>query len=164
MKIQIKKYRKNNFKDFDYCMVELMDFVVKIDPLKRLHRANKFSPKNTEVLVEKVAKYNGAIFLAYDNKKIVGCIVGIIEKQSPENLLGCIPTKAGRILELFVEKDYRGSGIGKMLMERMEKYMKSKKCDVMRVEVFDPNTTAHRFYKKLQFNDRVIDMIKLLDK
>lgn len=164
MKITRKKYQKNYFKDLDYCMLELLDFIIKIDPLKRLHRARKYSPEYTENIVKKVKKYNGAIFLAYDNKKIAGCIVGIIEKQSPENLLGCIPTKAGRILELFVEKKYRGSGIGKMLMGKMEKYMKSKKCDVMRVEVFDPNTTAHRFYKKLQFNDRVIDMIKLLDK
>jgi hypothetical protein len=54
-----------------------------------------------------MTKYDGAIFLVYDDKKIAGCIVGIIEVQSEKNLLECIPTRAGRVVELFVSNKYR---------------------------------------------------------
>ena len=162
MKIRFKEYQKNDFKDLDHCMIQLQDFVVKIDPLKRLRRAPKYSPQYSENILEKVAKYDGIIFLVYDDKKIVGCIVGIIEKQSEKNLLECVPTQAGRIVELFVSSKYRNLGIGKKLMLKMETYMRKKKCDLICVEVFEPNKAAHNFYCKFDFQDRAIDMIKLL--
>ena len=52
--------------------------------------------------------------------------------------------------------------IGKKLMSKMESYFRKKKCDVICVEVFDPNKAAHNFYKKLHYQNRSIDMIKLL--
>jgi len=162
MKIKLKKYQKNDFKNLDGCMVQLQDFLVKIDLLKKLRRAPKYSPQYANNILEKVAEYDGVIFLAYDDKKIVGCIVGIIEKQSEKNLLECVPTRAGRIVELFVSSKYRSLGIGKQLMSKMENYMRKKKCEIIRVEVFEPNKAAHNFYEKLDYKDRVIDMIKLL--
>ena len=47
-------------------------------------------------------------------------------------------------------------------MSKMENYMRKKKCEIIRVEVFEPNKAAHNFYEKLDYKDRVIDMIKLL--
>src|SRR3989338_7083150 len=113
MKIKFKEYQKNDFKDLDRCMIQLQDFLLKIDPLKRLRRASKYSPQYTQNVLEKVTKYDGIIFLVYDDKKIVGCIVGIVEKQSEKNLLECVLTRAGRIVELFVSSQYRNLGIGK---------------------------------------------------
>lgn len=162
MKIKFKKYQKNDFKELDQCMVQLQDFIVKLDPLKRLRRSSKYSPQYSLNIIEKITKYDGVIFLAYDDKKIVGCIVGIIEVQSKKNLLECVPTRAGRIVELFVSSKYRNFGIGKQLMSKMENYLRENKCDVIRIEVFEPNKAAHNFYKKLHYQDRAIDMIKLL--
>jgi GNAT superfamily N-acetyltransferase len=65
-----------------------------------------------------IKKYGGTIFLAYDDKKVIGCIAGIMEKQSKNNLLECIPTRSGRILELFVVKDYRRHGIGPQFLQK----------------------------------------------
>jgi ribosomal protein S18 acetylase RimI-like enzyme len=162
VKIKLKKYQKTDFKEFDHCMIRLQDFLVKIDPLARLRRTPDFSPQYAKNVLDKIAEYNGVIFLAYDGGKIAGCIAGIMEKQSKKNLSECVPTKAGRIVELFVADTYRSQGIGKILMSKMEDYMRKKKCDVIRVEVFKPNEAAHNFYKKMDYNDRVIDMIKLL--
>jgi len=162
MHLTLKKYQKTNFKDFDKCMVGLQEFLVKIDPLKRTRKGPKYSPKYALNLVEEIKKYNGTIFLAYDDKKVVACIAGIMEKQSKNNLLECVPTRAGRILELFVEKDYRSHGIGQKLMEKMENYFQKKHCNLIRIEVFEPNKIAHNFYKKLDYGDRIVDMIKIL--
>lgn len=162
MKIKFKRYQKDAFKEFDQCMVQLQNFLVKIDPLKRLRRASTYSPQYANHVIDKVAKYDGVIFLAYNNKQIVGCIAGVIEKQPWKNLLELVPTRAGRVVELFVSDAYRSLGIGKQLIEKVEDYMLKKKCDVVRVEVFEPNKAAHNFYKKLHYQDRVIDMIKVL--
>ena len=57
---------------------------------------------------------------------------------------------------------YRGLRLGKKLMRQMENYFKKNKCDAIRVEVFAPNKNAHNFYERLDYLDRVIDMVKLL--
>lgn len=162
MRIKIKKYQKNNVKDFDRCMIQLQDFLVKIDPLQRLRRAANYSPQYANNVINKVVKYDGVLFLAYDHQKIVGCIAAIIEKQSKKNLLELPPTKAGRILELFVWDEYRNLGLGKKLMAKAENYLRQKRCDVIRVEVFAPNKAAHNFYRQLNYQNRLIDMIKPL--
>jgi len=162
MPLTFKTYRKSAFKDLDKCMVGLQDFLVKTDPLKHLCKGTKYSPKYALNLVEKIKKYGGTIFLAYDDKKVIGCIAGIMEKQSKDDLLECVPTRAGRILELFVVKDERRHGIGQKLMQKMENYFQKKHCDLIRIEVFEPNKTAHNFYKKLDYGDRIVDMIKML--
>ncbi len=162
MKIIFKHYRESNFEDLEKCIEKLQDFLVDIDPLKRLRRLPAYSENYTKNLIKKIFKQDGLIILAYNKEKIVGYIAGIIEKQSKDNLLECISTKPGRILELFVLDSYRGFTLGKQLMQRMEDYFKKNGCDVVRVEVFVPNKNAHNFYQKLDYCDRVIDMIKLL--
>lgn len=162
MKITFKQYRKSNFEDLEKCMEKLQDFLVDIDPLKRLRRLPAYGKNYTKNLIKKIFKQEGLIILAYDKEKIVGCIAGVIEKQSKENLLECIPTRSGRILELFVLNSYRGLRLGKQLMQRIEDYFKKNKCDIVRVEVFVPNKNTHNFYQKLDYSDRVIDMVKLI--
>ncbi len=162
MGIIFNHYRESNFEDLEKCMEKLQDFLVDIDSLKRLRKLPAYSKNYTKSLVKKIFKQEGLIILAYDQEKIVGCIAGIIEKQSKDNLLEYIPTKPGRILELFVLDSYRGLRLGKQLMQPMEDYFKKNDCDVVRVEVFVPNKNAHNFYQNLDYSDRVVDMIKLL--
>ena len=44
----------------------------------------------------------------------------------------------------------------------MENYFKKNKCDIVRIEVFVSNKKAHGFYQKMNYNNRIIDMIKLI--
>lgn len=162
MNITIKKYQPSDSKAFDHCMVQLMDYIAAIDPLKRARRSPDYSPQYTKMVIQKIKKYDGAIFLAFDEETVIGCIAGIIEKQSKKDLLECVPTKAGRILELYVAESHRQHGIGKMLTEKMEFYFREKKCDLIRVDVFSPNKVALKFYEALQYQERMRDMIKLL--
>lgn len=162
MEIIFTYYNESNFKDLEECMEKLQDFLVNIDSLKRLRRLPAYGKNYTKNLVKKIFKKDGLIILAYNKEEIVGCIAGIIEKQSKDNLLECIPTKQGRVLELFVFDGYRGLKFGKKLMQKLEDYFKKNKCDTIRVEVFEPNKNTHQFYQKLDYHDRVIDMIKLL--
>jgi ribosomal protein S18 acetylase RimI-like enzyme len=162
MSVKFKRYQKSDLENLVQCMEDLQDFVIGMDPLNRLRRLPAYGRKYTDNLLRKVSKHHGAIFLAYDQEKIVGCIAGIIEEQTKDDVLGCVPTKSGRILELFVSDGYRGLGTGKELMRQMENHFKQNGCDIVRVEVFEPNKTAHKFYRKQDYSDRVIDMVKSL--
>ena len=102
MKIQIRRYRNPDFEELVRCVEELQDFIVNIDPLKRCLRLPAYGKKYANLLIKKVHRSSGIILLAEYKQEVIGCVVGIIEKQTKDNLLECVPTKAGRILELFI--------------------------------------------------------------
>ena len=133
-----------------------------IDPIHRLRRLPTFGEVYTEALLKRIEEQNGAIYLAQQGQSIVGCIAGVMEEQSTEDLLGEIPDKFGRILELVVKEERRDQGIGSMLIKKMEDYFRLKACDSVRVEVFVPNTGAREFYARERYCDRVVDMVKKL--
>ena len=162
MEIEFKKYQKKDFNTLVKCMENLQDLIVSLDPLKRQRRLQNYGKSYTNNLIKKINKQNGIIFFACDEENIVGCIAGIIEKQNKAELFGCVPTKAGRVQELFVLEVYRGKRIGKKLMKLIEDYFRKKKCDVVIVDAFGPNKPAHNFYKKFNYSDRVIGLIKIL--
>ncbi|HLD11718.1 MAG TPA: GNAT family N-acetyltransferase [Patescibacteria group bacterium] len=162
MKTIVRKYKKEDRKVLATCLTKLCDHLVPLDPYKRARRLPQFEKEYTDNLLKKVKKQRGAIFVAENGKGVIGCIAGIIEKQRKEELLEYPRIKKARVLELFVENEYRGEGIGSKLMKTIEKYFKKKGCFSCRVEVFVPNRNAHRFYKKSGYQNSDIDMIKRL--
>ncbi len=143
-------------------MNQLQDYLIAIDLLHRMRRGKNYGERYTTRLLVKTTKEQGVILFAEENNVPIGVIVGVIEKQKKDNLLECIPTKSGRIQELFVDSRYRSKGIGKLLMKTLEDYFLKKKCTIIKVEVFSPNLKAHLFYDHHGFQDRVVDMIKVL--
>ena len=98
--------------------------------------------------------------MAEANRRNVGCIAGIVENQNDVDKLGASPSRCGRVLELFVADGYKRQDIGYFLMECIEDYFKNAGCDTMRVEVFAPNTDAQKFYKRMGYDSRCLDLIK----
>ena len=45
-------------------------------------------------------------------------------------------------------------------MNKIEEYFYGQGCDIVHVEVFEPNRKTHSFYQKKWYQDRAIDMIK----
>lgn len=158
--ISIKQFESKDKETLFSLIEELQDYLVQIDPLKRLRRLSGYGEKYANKLFAKIKKGNGIIFIAYVENIPLGFIAGVVEKQDDVDLMECIPTKSGRVLELIVSKKQRGKNIGSLLMEKIEEYFQQQGCDVARVEVFEPNNLASQFYKKLGYNGRVIDMIK----
>lgn len=158
--ISIKKFKPEDKKTLIALMEELQNYLVQIDPMKRLRRLPGYGGKYVKNLLKKIEKKKRIIFIAYSKNIPIGLIAGVIETQYEEKLLSCVPSKAGNILELIVSKKYRGQKVGLELMRTIEKYFQSKKCTVFLLEVFEPNNHAHNFYKKLGYQDRTIGMIK----
>ena len=83
--------------------------------------------------------------------------MGVVEEKDEIDKLTNDCAKTGSIIELIVRNDIRGSGIGKTLLEQMEKYFKNINCKRINIEVFGPNKRGLNFYEK---NDYIIrDMI-----
>ena len=162
MTIFFRKYTESDFETLVCCMEKLNDSVAATDPLGRSRRLSAFGERYTAKLITKISQNSGLILFACDRKKVVGCVAGIIERQTRDNLLECVPTRAGRVLELYVKLGYRNRSIGTQLMKRMEEYFIENECDVVKVEVFKPNRKAHKFYHQLDYQDRIVDLMKLL--
>lgn len=160
MDTTIRRYRSSDHKELEKCLEGLCDYLIPLDPLKKIRRLPTWVTLYTRSLLEKIKRNDGVIYVATHNNKIVGIIAGVILKQSKLAQLDFSVTKSGRVLELFVHKKYRNQQIGRMLMDKMEQYFKNAHCDIIRVEVFEPNLLAHRFYESLGYNDRIRDMIK----
>ena len=162
MDVVIRKYNQADRDDVVRCLEGLFDYLTPLDPLKRMRRLPPWGKLYTTSLLHKIKKHTGIIFVAEINTEIVGVIARIILKQTKLDLLEVKPTKSGRILELFVDENFRGKRIGKRLMNTMEDYFRNAGCDFARIEVFEPNTSAHRFYEALGYDDRAVDLVKSL--
>lgn len=158
--IKIREYKESDKQAIIKLVEELQDFLIKIDPLKRLRRLPEYGVQYINRLLIKVSDSGGIIYLSEIDGNICGFIAGIIEMQKSVDLLECIPSLSGRILELIVSEKFRRQNIGTALMNKMENYLKNRGCDIVRVEVFQPNAQARNFYENIGYHDRVIDMIK----
>ncbi len=162
MNISFRQYHENDEESIIKLMNKLQDHLISIDPLKRMRRLPGYGENYTGQLLTKIRNNDGIIYLAEIGNNVVGCIAGVIEEQAKVDQFGYVPFKDGRVLELIVDENYRGQKIGAMLMGAMEAYFKKKDCDAVRVEVFKPNVNALQFYKKRNYTERVIDLIKQL--
>jgi GNAT superfamily N-acetyltransferase len=162
MEVVIRDYKKGDTAALIQCMESLQDHLTAIDPRKRIRRLPGYGEKYVEDLLKKTKEQEGWIGLAEYEERTVGCIAVIVERKDELAKLQHVPSATGDILELYVHPDFRSEGIGAKLMEAAEKYLRSKYCDAVNVEVFTPNKRAHEFYKKCGYEDRSIWLFKLL--
>ena len=159
MEIQIREYQEGDRPFITKCLEDLHDYITDIDPDKRLRRQPEFGQVFTDELLLFVKKGNGKIYIAVDGDVLIGFSGGAIDKKSKKDLLEVKPSKVGVISDVVVEEKYRGRGIGKMLIEKLEKYFKSQDCDTIWLSVIAFNP-AHDMYLKLGYRDREIGMLK----
>ena len=86
--------------------------------------------------------------------------MGVVRKYDEYDYLDYKCPKCGVVTELVVSKNIRGKGIGKELMQVMEKYFKSIECEYISIEVFAYNKNAIRFYESEGYHTRCLMDIK----
>ena len=80
---------------------------------------------------------------AVDNEEIIGYAVGEIEKRGKV----VTPKKAGHVLNIAVQSQYQGMGVGTMLLDEIENRFLSKGADIVYLEVRESNMRAQQVYK-----------------
>lgn len=127
--MQIIEYEDKYLEDIKDLLVELEEYIISIDEdnLDRLHP--EYRDKMAVLDLEEVKKNNGKCYLAVENEKAIGLIMGYVRTYDEYDYLDYKCPKSGEISELIISKEARGKGIGKQLMKKMENYFKSIDCE-----------------------------------
>ena len=161
--IRIIEYNDKYLEDVKDLLVELEEYIVSIDKdnLDRLHP--EYRDKMAILDLEEVNNNNGKCYLAIDNNKVLGLIMGCIFPYDKYDYLDYKCPKRGEITELIISKKVRSIGIGQMLMNKLEEYFKSQKCKYITVDVFSYNKNAIKFYNKSGYHSRMDIKIKKIE-
>ena len=158
--IEIIEYHEKYLEDVKNLLVELEEYIISIDKdnLDQLHP--EYREKMAILDLEEVKNYNGKCYLAIENDKTVGLIMGTIPPYEEYDYLDYKCPKKGEITELIVTNKIRSKGIGQELINKMEEYFKSANCKYVVVDVFAYNELGKRFYNKKNYRTRMEIMFK----
>ncbi len=159
----IIEYEEKYLEDVRDLFVELEEYILEIDEdhLDQLHP--EYREKMAVIDLEEVYQNEGKCFLALEDDKVVGLIMGGVFPYEEYDYLDYKCPRRGEVTELIVTKEARKKGLGKKLMDKMEEYFKSIGCKYIRIEVFGYNKNAINFYQKEGYHTRMIHMIKKID-
>ena len=160
--MKIIEYEEKYLEDIKDLLVELEEYIISIDKdnLDRLHP--EYRDKMAILDLEEVKNNNGKCFIAVEDNKAVGVIMGIITSYGEYDYLDYKCPKRGEITELIVSKKIRSKGIGKQLIKKLEDYFKSIDCKYVIVDVFAYNDLGINFYNKEGYHSRMLTKIKKL--
>lgn len=144
-------------------MRRFQGYIAALDPLKATRTGKDFDAEAyTQKCIEESNEAGGLFLLAEDEGKLVGLLVAHLEHTDEKDQLDEFSTKKGVIAELYVEEAHRGQKVGFALMSTAEAHFKALGCTSLLVDCFAPNTSAHAFYERFGFSDRLITMRKEL--
>ncbi len=157
--LKIIEYSNKYNEDVKDLLVELQEYIAEIDREKYNIVTDEYREKYFEKTMNEVNKYKGKIFLAIEDEKIIGLIVGIINNEE-ESTYDFKAPKRGRITELVVSKKCRYKGVGSELIHTMEKYFEGTGCKGVLIDVFGYNENAQKFYYRNGYFNRNIEVMK----
>ena len=134
-------------------LIELQNYLIDIDDWHTQILSDNYREDYFKMDLELINKQNGKIFLAIEDTKIIGLVLGAVNLNDEIDKLTNDCAKTGNVLELIVKNSSRGHGIGKLLLKEIENYFKCINCKRINIEVFGPNKSALDFYLK---NDYIV--------
>ena len=160
--MEIIEYEKKYLEDVRDLLVELEEYIVSIDEDELDIVGKDYREKMALVDLKEVEENNGKTYLAIENGKAIGLIMGIIRDYPEEDYLDYKCPVAGVITELVVSEKARSGGIGTLLMNKIEDYFLSCGCEYSFVDVFAYNKNAIDFYQNKRYHSRMYSMLKKL--
>ncbi len=163
MEIAIRQYQPSDRSSLIALMSAFNQYIQSIDGIQRTRYLENSSEYFTDKMIGLCHTNLGNIYVACDSDKIIGFVSGYVAEQDQDEKMETISAIPGVIGELFVSDRYRGQRTGKQLLAKIENYLKSRSCTIVRFTVFAPNGTARQFYERAGYIERLISMIKELD-
>lgn len=151
--------------DIDRMQFELQKYFSEIDrtheslPYKDMDNAHRYMQK----MLDDVKNMNGKVFVSEEDGQVVGFIQGVIieHRKGDDEIydLSHKPSKDGWIGLLFVKPEFRGSGVGRKLLDKMKEYFKSEECTSIRLLVLSDNIRTVNVYEKSGFLRHDLEMV-----
>lgn len=161
--LKILKYSDIYANDVILCLEKLQDFIIKLDTQDLNIRTQNYWKNRLHSLCEQMKNQNWVMYIAFFDDMVVGCIAWIIGTTEDVYKDEFKYIKMWYVLELFVDEQFRGKNIWISLMNTMEEYFKVNNCEYNYLDVFALNVSAHLFYKKLWYSERMITMSKKIN-
>lgn len=102
------------------------------------------------------------LFVAEEDKKVVGFIVASISETNKFNCI--VEHRFLYIIDLYVDKNYRGKKIATKLIDKAFTYAREKDLDHVELSVLSENAGAQKLYEKLGFRESSKMMYSIIDK
>ena len=151
------KIRKATIKDFNVLLKLKLEskeeerrFSEELIPIKKAKQHYK------EYLRNDLKSEWRVIFIAEENNKMVGLIVGKIYRTL--RVAGYI--RCGYISNLYVKKGFRKRGIAQKLIKELVGWFKRKKAKKVTLDLYEKNIKAINLYQKLKFKKYFVKMTK----
>ena len=151
----IIEYKDKYLEDVKNLLVELEEYILTIDKdnLDQLHP--EYRDKMAILDLQEIKDNNGKCYLAIENDRVIGLIMGIIIKYDKYDYLDYKCPKEGEITELIVTSKTRNNEVGQALMHKMEEYFKLSGCEYILVDLFAYNKNGINFYNKHGYHARM---------
>lgn len=158
--MKIREINVNDTEQIKDLLVELQYYVIEIDKYNLNIISPEYRDKYFDYMIEDCESKEGKIYVAEDDETVVGFIAGYVQSYDEIDRLDYSCPKKGIVAELIVSKKSRSKGTGNLLLEKMENYFKSIKCEYTQIDVFAYNEIAKKFYYKHNYEDRMITLFK----
>ena len=113
-------------------------------------------PHNYEYMKKCIEGDNGKIFIAEDDRNIIGCCITFLDDIKNHHYY--VDMKNVYIESLYIDEKYRRKGIGRILFEEVKKYAKEQNCKSIELEVWEFNESAKKFYENLGMKRRTYQL------
>ena len=160
--MEIIEYDSKYVEDVKDLLTELEEYIVSIDEDNLDHVGENYHEEMINYCLKDVNENNGKCYIAVEDNKAIGLIMGFDRKYEEKDYLDYKCPKMGIVAELIVSKKSRSKAIGTKLMNKMEEYFKSIGCKYVLLSVFAYNQNAINFYSKFGYHPRMHDMIRKL--
>ena len=142
---QIRRGRQTDIPRIDDLLLQVLTIHHDIRPDLFKGNCRKYNDLELAALLENDLR---PVFVYEDDDGIVqGYAFCVIEQHPGNNILTDIKTLY--IDDLCVDKDFRGSGVGKMLFEHVKDYARDIGCYNLTLNMWEGNEEAIAFYRKM---------------
>ncbi len=159
----IREFKNIDIEQIKDLLVELQQYVIEIDKYNLNIISVEYREKYFNYMLEDCISQQGKVFVAEENNQIIGFISGFVQTYDERDKLDYLCPKKGIVAELIVSKKLRSKGCGQLLINRIEEYFKSIKCEYSQIDVFAYNEIAKSFYHKNNYEERMITLFKKLN-
>ena len=98
---------------------------------------------------------NSTLYVAVIEEEIVGCGYGLIRPNKSK----FTQKEHGFIGFIYVKDAFRGNGIGKLIINTICDWFKTKDISEVRLTVYTKNHTAIKAYEKIGFEKNIVEML-----